>query len=116
MTKATPDGSPRISVPSRERPAGQRHGIGGGHSGAGIVVGERGEQQLLADGRVGELAAEAVEPPARLVVMRGNEEIVGDQPRLEHAAELGVGAGELLERAGEGRVGFVALQAEELTA
>ena len=46
----------------------------------------------------------------------GGEQIIGDQACLEQAAELGVCAGELLQRRSEDGIGFVAAKEEELTA
>ena len=47
---------------------------------------------------------------------RRREQVVGDDPRLEHARELGVGVAELLERRDEDRIGLLAPEEEELAA
>ena len=51
-----------------------------------------------------------------MVLQGGREQVVGDQPGLEQALELGIGAVEVGQRLGEDRVRLLASEEVELTA
>ena len=98
-----------------ERAAREGDGVrSGSASRARVEVGEEREQQLVADGLVGVAAAHAFEPLARRLVPRRREEVVRDQSDLEQVGELGVGAGEFLQRRDEHGI-VLAAEEEELT-
>ena len=59
---------------------------------------EQREQHLLPEGLRGRSLADALEQLERVVVQGRREHVVGDQPGLEQALELGVGAVEVVQR------------------
>ena len=75
-----------------QRPARDRHDLGRGLTGAGLVVREQGEQHLLAEGVRGRPFADPVEQRQRTVLQARREQVVGDQSRLEQTLELSIGA------------------------
>ena len=80
------------------------------------MVGEQGEQQLLADRLRRGTPADALEPLERGAVEGGREQVVRDQTRLEQTLELCVSAAELVQRFDKDRVRLVTTEEEELAA
>ena len=82
----------------RQRPPGERDGLGGRHSSTRVVIREQRQQQPLADRLVAETASDALQPLERGFVAPRHEQVVRDQPGLEQPLELGVGAAQLVQR------------------
>jgi hypothetical protein len=96
-----------------ERAARKRDGHSGGRARPRVVIGEQRYQRLLANGRVPRVVADAIEPLQGPGVEAPYVDRVGDEPRLEEALELGVGAGELIQCPGEGGVRLLVAKEEE---
>ena len=81
-----------------------------------VVVGEQGEQQLLASGPGSGLDADAFEPLGRIAVEPRGEQAVRDQAGREEALELRIGPGKLVERLLEHGVRLLSAEDEQLAA
>ena len=80
------------------------------------MVGEQGEQQLLADRLRRGMAPDALEPLERRGVEGRREQVVCDQARFEQTLKLWLRTAELVKRLDEDRVRLVAAEEEELAA
>ncbi len=80
------------------------------------MVGEHGEQQLLACGPGSRLDADAFEPLGRIAVEPRGEQAVRDQAGREEALELRIGPGKLVERLLEHGVRLLSAEDEQLAA
>ena len=80
------------------------------------MVGEQGEQQLLACGPGSGLDADAFEPLGRIAVEPRGEQAVRDQAGREEALELRIGPGKLVERLLEHGVRLLSAEDEQLAA
>jgi hypothetical protein len=98
---------------ARKRAACKRDSQRGRRSRPRIVIGEEREQDLLADGPVLGPPADALEPPAGVVVELPHEDGVGDELRLEQPLEFCVGDGELTQCLGEDGVRLLAAEEKE---
>src|SRR5512132_3583618 len=81
-----------------------------------VVVGEQGEQQLLACGPGSGLDADAFEPLGRMAVEPRGAQAVRDQAGREEALELRIGPGKLVERLLEHGVRLLSAEDEQLAA
>ena len=84
--------------PLAKRSTRDRHDLRCRLAGAGIVVREQGEQHLFPEGLRGRSFSDGLEQLEGVVVQGRREQVVGDQPGLEQALELGVGAVEVGQR------------------
>ena len=108
-------------VVPHERPLGKRstrdrHDLRCRLAGAGIVVREQGEQHPLSEGPRGRSFSDGLEQLEGVILQGGREQVVGDQPGLEQALELRVGAVEVGQRLRKDCVRLLAPEEVELAA